>query len=67
MSKTVYAWNWPTLALWLLSGAAVLSGCVTNYHSPKPTVATLEIEIQGQWKKVQRVKYEYPPQPNEEK
>jgi len=49
-----------TAALVALACVAV-PGCATHnhYQAARPVSATLEIEVQGQWKKVQRTVYEY--------
>ena len=45
----------------LLTAAIALcvSGCVTHKHAARPVSATLEIQVQGQWRTLQRVVYQY--------
>lgn len=42
--------------------SAGLAGCtcVTHRQAAKPVSATLQIEVEGQWRTVQRTVYEYP-------
>lgn len=45
----------------LAACAAFVGSCATNhYHARRPETATLQIEVEGQWKTVQRTVYEYP-------
>jgi hypothetical protein len=45
----------------LLTAAIALcvSGCVTHRHAARPVSATLSIEVNGQWKVVQKTEYRY--------
>lgn len=65
MKKPANVWRRFTNAPVLLFCAALCvsasSGCATHnhYQAARPVSATLEIEVQGQWRTVQRTVYEY--------
>lgn len=50
----------------LAACASFVGSCATHYHARKPVSATLQIEVEGQWRTVQRTVYEYPEGNNEE-
>lgn len=52
----------PRLSALIFAAALLVGGCATHnhYQAARPVSATLEIEVQGQWRTVQRTVYEYP-------
>ena len=72
MSASGNGWMTRTTAPAMFGGSALAAlivalvltvcGCATHnhYQAARPVSATLEIEVQGQWRTVQRTVYEYP-------